>query len=111
MQSSTFEQLAAAIALEGAMWDILERQGLVGGFQGYGWYAQQFLYSVEQLLTEKSLQQLAKATLLEQGVYEAGGLMTLYADHFLMDVLTDTTERSPTFMTPPFCLAFCAMQA
>lgn len=103
MQSSTFEQLAAAIALEGAMWDILERQGLVGGFQGYDWYAQQFLYSVEQLLTEKSLQQLAKATLLEQGVYEAGGLMTLYADHFLMDVLTDTTERSPTFMTPPFC--------
>ncbi len=103
MQSSTFEQLAAAIALEGAMWDILEHQGLVGGFQGYDWYAQQFLYSVEQLLTEKSLQQLAKATLLEQGVYEAGGLMTLYADHFLMDVLTDTTERSPTFMTPPFC--------
>ena len=103
MQSSSFEQLAAAIALEGAMWDILEKHGIPNAFQGYNWYAQQFLSSVEQLLSEKSLQQLAKATLLEQGVYESGGLMTLYADRFLMDVLTDTTERSPTFMTPPFC--------
>ena len=103
MQSSTFEQLAGAIALEGAMWDILENNGIPNGFRGYGWYAEQFLASVEQLLSEASLEQLAAATLLEQEVYEVGGLMTLYADAFLLDVLTDTTERSPTFMTPPFC--------
>ena len=103
MQSSTFEQFAAAVALEGAMWDILEKNGVANEFRGYDWYAQQFLASVEQLLSEKSLEQLAEATLLEQKVYEAGGLMTLYADDYLLDVLTDTTERSPTFMTPPFC--------
>lgn len=103
MQSSTFEQLVSSIALEGAMWDILEKHGIANDFQGYDWYGKQFLAAVEQLLSEKSLEQLAEATLQEQKVYEAGGLMTLYADDFLLDVLTDTTERSPTFMTPPFC--------
>ena len=110
MQSSTFEQLAAAIALEGAMWDILEQSGIPSEYRGYSWYAEQFLASVEKLLSPKSLKQLANATTLEQTVYEAGGLMTLYADHFLMDVLTDTTERSPTFMTPPFCTLDMANQ-
>jgi N-acetylmuramic acid 6-phosphate etherase len=103
MQSSTFEQLVASIALESALWDILDGSGIPNGFRGYDWYGKQFLASVEQLLSEKSLEQLAEATLQEQKVYEAGGLMTLYADDFLLDVLTDTTERSPTFMTPPFC--------
>ena len=28
--------------------------------------------------------------------------MTYLADEFLLDILTDTTERSPTFMLPPF---------
>jgi N-acetylmuramic acid 6-phosphate etherase len=46
---------------------------------------------------------IAQATEAEQAVYESKGLITLFADEFLLDVLTDTTERAPTFMTPPFC--------
>ena len=102
MQSSTFEQFAAAVALEGALFDIL---GMQDQFPGYGWYGQQFLAMTEQLLRDKSIAVLANATQCEQAVYENGSLITLFADEYLLDVLTDTTERSPTFMTPPFCSA------
>lgn len=105
MQSSTFEQLAGAVALEGALCDLLRLQGIDMQFRRYSWYGEQFASMTAQLLSEKSVSVLTDASRYEQGVYEAGGLITLYADEFLLDVLTDTTERSPTFMTPPFCSA------
>lgn len=105
MQSSSFEQFAGAVALEGALHDILTDCGVTAAFPGYGWYGQQFAAMVEQLLSAPCVAQLAQATRLEQGVYERQGLITLFADEYLLDVLTDTTERSPTFMTPPFCSA------
>ena len=46
--------------------------------------------------------QLAKWVELEQSVYLGGGRNNYHADRFGMDVLTDTTERSPTFCTPSF---------
>lgn len=103
MQSSTFEQFAGAVALEGAFHDILNACGVKAEFPGYGWYAQQFEAMVVQLMGDTSVAQLASATRLEQNVYEQQGLITLFAHDYLLDVLTDTTERSPTFMTPPFC--------
>lgn len=103
MQSSTFEQFAAAVALEGALYDILLGCGIEVEYPGYGWYGTQFVAMVDKLLEEKAVRLLADATRKEQAVYEAGGLMTLYADEYMLDVLTDTTERAPTFMTPPFC--------
>jgi N-acetylmuramic acid 6-phosphate etherase len=45
---------------------------------------------------------LARATRFEEGIYRRRGLVTYMADSFLLDVLTDTTERSPTFMLPAF---------
>lgn len=105
MQSSTFEQFAAAVALEGALWDILEECGIPNSFRGYGWYGQQFVTMTKQLLADKCVALLAKASACEQQIYEQEGLITLFADEYLLDVLTDTTERAPTFMTPPFCSA------
>jgi N-acetylmuramic acid 6-phosphate etherase len=40
--------------------------------------------------------------LLEETVYRAGGKNSYFAGRFGIDVLTDTTERSPTYCTPPF---------
>ena len=105
MQSSTFEQFAAAVALEGALWDILEEAGVTAQFKGYAWYDRQFKAMTEQLLADKCVAVLAEASRYEQAVYEQGGLITLFAEEYLLDVLTDTTERAPTFMTPPFCSA------
>ena len=105
MQSSTYEQFAACVALEGALYDLLTACGEAAAFPGYGWYGQQFRNMVCQLLGDEATSLLAKATLTEQNVYEQGGLITLFANDYLLDVLTDTTERAPTFMTPPFCSA------
>lgn len=105
MQSSTFEQLAGCVALEAVLQDILEVNGICVTPRCYSWYGMKFREMVGQLMEEKSVAVLAEASGSEQSVYEHGGLMTLYADEFLLDVLTDTTERSPTFMTPPFCSA------
>jgi N-acetylmuramic acid 6-phosphate etherase len=48
------------------------------------------------------LAQLAKAVLLEESVYRPGHKNNYFADQLGIDVLTDTTERSPTYCTPPF---------
>ncbi len=54
------------------------------------------------LRSPEVLSQLAKLVALEESVYRAGHKNNYYADQFGIDVLTDTTERSPTYCTPPF---------
>ena len=46
--------------------------------------------------------QLAKLVALEEKVYRSGFHNNYHANRFGIDVLTDTTERSPTYCTPPF---------
>ena len=57
---------------------------------------------MEQISSPEAVNMLARATIFEENIYRNGGLVTYMADSFLLDVLTDTTERSPTFMLPPF---------
>ncbi len=66
----------------------------------------QFLAKLTELhATLKSpavLAQLAKLVAMEESVYRAGRKNNYFADCVGIDMLTDTTERSPTFCTPPF---------
>jgi N-acetylmuramic acid 6-phosphate etherase len=48
------------------------------------------------------LARLSRAVELEEEVYRSGHKNNYFADRFGIDVLTDTTERSPTYCTPPF---------
>jgi N-acetylmuramic acid 6-phosphate etherase len=57
---------------------------------------------MEQISSPQAVDMLARATKFEEGIYRNGGLVTYMADSLLLDVLTDTTERSPTFMLPAF---------
>ena len=57
---------------------------------------------LEQLSSGEAVDMLAAATAFEEDIYRWQGLVTYFADEFLLDVLTDTTERSPTFMLPAF---------
>ena len=57
---------------------------------------------LEQLSSGEAVDMLAAATAFEEDIYRRQGLVTYFADEFLLDVLTDTTERSPTFMLPAF---------
>jgi len=45
---------------------------------------------------------LAALVKLEESVYRAGRKNNYFADRVGIDMLTDTTERSPTYCTPPF---------
>lgn len=66
----------------------------------------QFLAGLEQMhaaLNSAALRtELAQLVALEESVYRAGRKNNYFADRFGIDVLTDTTERSPTYCTPPF---------
>jgi N-acetylmuramic acid 6-phosphate etherase len=66
----------------------------------------QFLTALRQmhetLKSPSLLAQLARLTALEESVYRAGRKNNYFAAQFAIDVLTDTTERSPTYCTPPF---------
>ena len=48
------------------------------------------------------LARLAKLVRMEEKIYRAGRRNNYHANRFGIDVLTDTTERSPTYCTPPF---------
>jgi len=56
----------------------------------------------EGLKSPEVLTQLAKLVELEESVYRSGHKSNYFAYRFGIDVLTDTTERSPTYCTPPF---------
>ncbi len=54
------------------------------------------------LMSEELRSQLAKFTETVVGIYGAGRKDNYFADRLGVDVLTDTTERSPTFCIPAF---------
>src|SRR5665213_179011 len=66
----------------------------------------QFLAQLEtayaSLMSPEFLASLARLVALEESTYRGGGKNSYFAGRFGIDVLTDTTERSPTYCTPPF---------
>ena len=54
------------------------------------------------LKSPELLEQLAQLVSLEETLYRGGHKNNYFAGQLAVDVLTDTTERSPTYCTPPF---------
>lgn len=65
-------------------------------------FLDQFVRMRAALKTPQVVDPLARLVAMEEQVYRAGRRNNYFADRFGIDVLTDTTERSPTFCTPPF---------
>jgi len=65
-------------------------------------YRQLFEQLLHELGGDEAVDAMVRAVQLEEATYRAHGLVTYVADSILLDVLTDTTERSPTFMVPAF---------
>jgi N-acetylmuramic acid 6-phosphate etherase len=55
-----------------------------------------------ELAGERLRGALARLVIAEEEVYRRGQRTSYFADSLAVDVLTDTTERSPTFCTPAF---------
>lgn len=100
MQSSTIEQAVISACLEMCLCELMDentdverhKETLASGFEK----------CVNSLFNDSAIKSIVNQVELEAKLYENGGLVTYFADEYLLDVLTDTTERGPTFCTPPF---------
>ncbi|HEX4264066.1 MAG TPA: hypothetical protein VH597_06985 [Verrucomicrobiae bacterium] len=105
MQATTIQLCVLLTVMEMLIRDLLNDAPDAGGFYSKG-VPKVFLAKLMEmhasLKSPEVLSQLAKLVALEESVYRAGRKNNYYADHFGIDVLTDTTERSPTYCTPPF---------
>jgi len=102
MQSSTVEQAAAVCALQEAMAALLEEEGISISKLTPEQFADTFSDLVRSLAQKDSVENMARYLEYETGIYSREGLVTYFSDDYILDILTDTTERSPTFMIPPF---------
>ncbi len=97
MQATTIGMLAIGIALEEAF-----RKIKGDSVKARSFYTDGFELTLAQLSSRKALQALSKLVDIEAGTYANKGFVTYLADQFLLDIFSDTTERTPTFMIPPF---------
>jgi N-acetylmuramic acid 6-phosphate etherase len=65
-------------------------------------YYQSFVELLSQLSSASVVDVMARVVEFEENAYRRGGLVTYMTDSYILDVLTDTTERSPTFTVPAF---------
>ena len=97
MQATTSEQLLCSCALEAALCRLMPRFAHE--------VAPDFTTAFETLLAGLESREgragLVKAIEFEKGVYGEHGRITYLADRCMLDLFTDNTERSPTFMLPP----------
>ena len=94
MQATTSEQLIAGAALESAVCRLLDCPAPD--------HAVLFEELLNELESEKSVQAIADYIEFEADCCGNGNLLTYFANDYLLDIFTDTTERTPTFKLPPF---------
>ena len=94
MQATSSEQLIAGAALEYMASAIMgtPMPDIAGDFAKL----------LEELESPGSRKAMADHIDFEAAIYRKHGRITYCADDCLLDIFTDTTERSPTFMLPPF---------
>ncbi len=109
MQATTAELLVVGSALEQALLRLLTQvlpaeavEALQAQSPGTIDAAAQFDALLDDLGSAEAVAALADWTEIEHELYDEDGLITYYAGECMLDIFTDTTERSPTFMLPPF---------
>ena len=98
MQATTIQLCVMLTVLEMVIQELVKRASAAVP----GEFLAQLIEMHTGLKSPEVLSQLAKLVTLEESVYRGGHKNNYYADRLGIDVLTDTTERSPTYCTPPF---------
>ncbi len=107
MQATSIQLAAMLTVLEMALRDLLAAHGAVGPAlppsSAVPAEMRAGLRHVHaSLMDQRFRQDLAGAVEAEEDLYRRGARTSYFADALGVDVLTDTTERSPTFCTPSF---------
>jgi len=105
MQATTSELLVLGAALEQALvrflpdgpQDVCAEEVLSADR-----YAAEFRRLLADLGADDVVSAVADWVRFEADLYRRNGLVTYFAAECLLDIFTDTTERNPTFMLPPF---------
>ena len=96
MQATSAELLVVGSAMDHAI--RILRSDEVPPVEPYAAHFESLLASLQSADTVASL---ARFFELEEQTYRRGGLVTYLADRYLLDVFSDTSERTPTFNLPP----------
>ena len=114
MQATTTELLVVGAALEMALAQTVgcamhtastgraEPRSAEPTLRDTAQYQRLFEKLLKQLSIAEGVNAMARLVQFEEQIYRQHGLVTYLADSALLDILTDTTERAPTFMLPPF---------
>lgn len=107
MQATSMELLAMITVLEMTLREVLARAGAaepgLGPSADVPEAMRAGLSAVHaELMGERLRRDLARLVEAEEQAYRRGARTSYFADSLAVDVLTDTTERSPTFCTPSF---------
>ncbi|TFG41507.1 MAG: sugar phosphate isomerase [Bacteroidia bacterium] len=106
MQATTSEQLIAGAALEsilgGYFRELLSAEELELLNIRETDYAEAYNEMLSELLSGQNPEIVGEYIQMEKNTYQENGLVTYYGNTLMLDIFTDTTERSPTFMLPPF---------
>jgi N-acetylmuramic acid 6-phosphate etherase len=105
MQATSIQLLAMLTVLEMALREVLAGAGAAEGGRAGGVpeAMRDGLRALHgELLGQRLRGALARLVVAEEEVYRRGARTSYFADSLAVDVLTDTTERSPTFCTPAF---------
>ena len=107
MQATTIQLAVLLTVLEIVVRDLLKELdpsvcSAPGADQVPARFLQHLVELQANLKSSPELAQLANLVSMEETAYRAARKNNYYADRFAIDVLTDTTERSPTYCTPPF---------
>ncbi len=94
MQATSSEQLVGGALLESIAARLLKRPetDFAAGFETV----------LNHLESREMIDLVASHIDFEAELYRRKGKVTYFAKDYLLDIFTDTTERSPTFMLPPF---------
>lgn len=106
MQATTSEQLIAGAALESILGhyfrELLSAEELELLNIRETDYAEAYNEMLSELLSGQNPEIIGEYIQMEKSTYQENGLVTYYGNTLMLDIFTDTTERSPTFMLPPF---------
>lgn len=94
LQATSSEQLIAGAALERTICELTGKE--------VPDHAAEFARLLDSLESERNVAEIAEVIEFEERTYRNRGKITYFTDRFLLDIFTDTTERVPTFMLPPF---------
>jgi N-acetylmuramic acid 6-phosphate etherase len=107
MQATTIQLCVMLTVLEMVLRDLMKElepkgPGALESASVPGEFLKKLIEMHDSLKSSGVLSPLARAVSLEETVYRSAHKNNYFADRFGIDVLTDTTERSPTYCSPPF---------